>query len=749
MDGLRHRKEDQVHGLEMPDISLRGMRVTFVSPPFQLPHNFIDYPMFMNLGLLHNAAVVEQLGAEVAVVDAIYSADSLPLERGESWDRLGLLPTDLMEQIVDSSPDVVILHSSFFANPKYLETSYFQDLSDLLHDRLPDCPIVLADMFLGGLNYFDYDPAPVAETLRFDAVLQGETEVILPSTLAQFMSSPHPTEVLFGRGERASGLFPSEPDSFPDPAFHLLDMDRYFEIQAEAQRENLVPEYHAGERLIPYMSSRGCPYACVFCTQQVLDLRWRGYSSDRLIQSINGLRRDYAIDRVLFLDDLMNLDGSRFDVFAKHMAEIGLSWDTVNGFRADRLNERVLLNMKAAGNRKVTVSAESADQRVLDHIVRKGLKISDIEQTAKTAKQIDYPCQIHYVIGFPGERRSEINTTLLHAARMRSQYGAVPLVQYATPVEGTRLFRLLDEGQNWSSAEDRERNVSALFYADSVIQTDEFTPEDLKRMRATFVQAMRDLDSTPTGLSVSHNDHSTGYRSAEDIIAEAKLLPQTRRRVVLTGKRPLLHPDLPELVDGLGAEGIPLVGVHSDPAPLFNGTVRAFLARKAINWIIVDLRPPFEDLKNPIFRRSFSEVTKTLRAQNIHVSLVVDVNPVEGELLDSSFTVWCKQMKISSVEAIVTPPGDSLDPGAPIPVRSDLLSQLADSIGTKLRVHRLPPCVVINDALTSEQDSPYGSQKNDWKLVSTTHGTEWLHGPGRRIEQCSSCIWKVGCGGLP
>ena len=65
MKGLRQKVRDMKRGLAPPSTDLSGARVTLVEPPFILPHNFIDYPLFMNLGLLHNAALLERMGAEV------------------------------------------------------------------------------------------------------------------------------------------------------------------------------------------------------------------------------------------------------------------------------------------------------------------------------------------------------------------------------------------------------------------------------------------------------------------------------------------------------------------------------------------------------------------------------------------------------------------------------------------------------------------------------------------------------------
>ncbi len=742
MKGLRHTSDDRQRGCSLPNIDLAGVRVTFVEPPFRLPHDFIDYPTFMNLGLLFNAAVAEQLGAEVSVVDAVFSAPSLPLIRGETEDILGLDVTTLAAMVLASSPDVIVLHASFFANPRYLEKSFLPALSKTLAEQAPNTPRILADMFLGGLNYFDYEPEPVAKELGIQVVLQGETDAMLPAVIQGLSRDSELSQPIYQRGDRASGQFPLHPDEFPDPAFHLLPMERYFDIMDEAQRNNLIPEYHAGERILPFMSSRGCPYACIFCTQQVLDLSWRGYSAERLANIMGSLQSRYQVDRILFLDDLMNLDGERFRSFTRHMADIQLAWDAVNGFRADRLNPEVVSNMKQAGNRKVTVSAESADQGVLDRIVRKGLNIEDIDRTAKTAHELDYPCQVHYVIGFPGETRANINTTLLHAARMRRDHGAIALVQYATPVRGTRLFRVVDSEDRWADPDDRERDVSSLFYRDSVICGDEFDPLVLKTMRGSFEQAMRDLDAMPTIIQVDDPNTDTGMRSLTELVDELNQLSRPRSRAFLYGKNVLDHPELPELFEAMHSSTAQIVGLSTDGTQLLRKAVLEFLVQMKLQWLVLELGPEPDCLSDER-RTSISRAIKWLGRSGIRTSVMASSELFQSEEQRQTLQAWAQDPSIQTLEVVVDTPEHAPLDGNSNPVVGHL-DELAKTSSCAIRVHGLPPC-------TTEDWQPFSStDKGTWRTVAAVDKTGFAHIRARqRIEACTACPIRVGCAGIP
>ncbi len=744
MDGLRPSARAPKEGLLPPALRLDGLRVTFVEPPFRVPRDFIDYPLFMNLGLLHNAALVETLGAEVQVVDAIFSAETLPLVRGEGEDVLGMPVGALVDRVVATGPDLVVLHTSFFANPRFLQRTFLPELARALEAELPEVPRVVADMFLGGLNYFPYDPEPVAEALGAAAVLMGETDAILPGILAQ-LARGEPLAASRLRADQQSGLFPRTLDAFPDPAFHLLPMDRYFAILAEAQRANLVPEYHAGERILPYMSSRGCPYACIFCTQQVLDLSWRGYSAERLCASLDTLRARYDLQRVLFLDDLMNLDGARFRRFAAYMAQIGLAWDTVNGFRADRLDPEVLAHMQAAGNRKVTVSAESADPEVLERIVRKGLKIGHIDAVARAAGELGYPCQIHYVIGFPGETRAQQNTTLLHGVAMRRDHGAVPLAQYATPVEGTRLWRTVERESLWADPEGPERDVSALFYRDSVIRDADFTPKTLRLMRESFDHTLRALDRSPTPLSLFED----GLPRSPAAIAEATAaLPRGRRNLLFTGGEPLLHPELPALLEAVRGAGGRVVALQTAGLPLARPVVRSFVDGARIRRILVDLgawlreASPLPALRDPRARRAALHGLRVLQQRGIRVSALLDLHALLAIPDLDPLVALLRRLAPSTLEVRVAPDRPVGDAEALL-ARSGVLNTRT---GRTVRVHGLPPCLLPEAELASAH--PW-AQEGPVRLVPAADGTGLSASPRPRIEACARCLWRVGCPGMP
>ena len=114
----------------------------------------------------------------------------------------------------------------------------------------------------------------------------------------------------------------------------------------------------------------------------------------------------------MLLDDNINAESTRFPKLVAALAEEGVPWDAVNGFRADRLDRQTIRGIAAAGNTKITVSAESGDPLVLRRSIKKGLKLSSVVKVAKLCEEEGIPLQVHYILGVPGETKAQVNKTL-------------------------------------------------------------------------------------------------------------------------------------------------------------------------------------------------------------------------------------------------------------------------------------------------------------------------------------------------
>ena len=199
----------------------------------------------------------------------------------------------------------------------------------------------------------------------------------------------------------------------------------------------------AGTR--PFMTSSGCPHRCVFCSS---NSGWRRPGGGHKIQRIVPLavvedwalrmRRDNGARRLFVLDEMANLRADFEDVL-KAFDRLDLRYEFPNGLRADRLTASAIARMKDRVS-LLSVSAESASAADLAGPIGKRQDPAEVERVVAEAARVGLPTLVHFIIGFPWETPESVQATLDFAGRLRDAHGAMPAVQFATPLRGTPRF---------------------------------------------------------------------------------------------------------------------------------------------------------------------------------------------------------------------------------------------------------------------------------------------------------------------
>jgi radical SAM superfamily enzyme YgiQ (UPF0313 family) len=159
---------------------------------------------------------------------------------------------------------------------------------------------------------------------------------------------------------------------------------------------------------------------------------------------------------------------------------LDIEWFTPNGVRADTLDETLLTKMKASGCKKLRIAPESGVQRVVDQIVKKNLNLKELEKAVILCKKKGIKVGCFFVIGLIGETKEDIKATINYAHKLRKLGADRFYFSYATPLYGTELYEQAKRGgfltDNFSD--------EALAYAEPLIETPEFTADDLRKLCA-------------------------------------------------------------------------------------------------------------------------------------------------------------------------------------------------------------------------------------------------------------------------
>jgi len=253
-------------------------------------------------------------------------------------------------------------------------------------------------------------------------------------------------------------------DAVPFPAWHHLDLMRYFD----------------GGKLYPYIdiiSGRGCPNRCIFCLwPQVMHgvayrLRSPRNVVDEIEHDIKLCPRVVRGGEFFFEDDTFTVHKERAVAICEEILRRGLKITfSVNG-RADSYDREMFSMMKKAGCREVLVGFESGVQDILNSM-RKNITVE--QSRAFTAAAKEAGLQVHgcFVIGLPGETEATARQSVDFALGL-----GLDTLQFsgAVPFPGTEFFATCEEN-NWLKTKDWSRWLDA-GEQQAIVQYPSISPE--------------------------------------------------------------------------------------------------------------------------------------------------------------------------------------------------------------------------------------------------------------------------------
>jgi magnesium-protoporphyrin IX monomethyl ester (oxidative) cyclase len=455
------------------------MRVCLINPPRIQPKAWGKPNVFPPIALASVAAVLEKEYA-VSIIDAPTEGWENLLELDETKYRVGLSAETIAQRIADWKPDVVVLEIPFSG---WSKTAF--EVASIAKKVNRNIVVVLFGLHPSSR------PEDCLLNSEVDFVVVGEPENTISELVEELEQKKHDFRAIDGLGFRENDkpvltgkrAAIEDLDSLPFPARHLLPMDVY----AQAVKQNpLRGEINKQYTIV--ITSRGCPYNCVFCSNCIVwGKKWRPRSPKNVVDEIEQVVKTFGIEQVDFSDDNMTLDKQRMVEICDLIVERGLrfEWFTPNGIRADTLDEPLLRKMKAAGCKKIRIAPESGVQRVVNDVIKKNLDLKTVEQAVVLCKRVGIKVGCFFVIGLIGETKADIEETIKFAYKLRGLGAGTFIFSIAMPLYGTAFYEQAKMGGFL-----REGFCDyALAATEPLVETPEFSANDLRELctRANLV----------------------------------------------------------------------------------------------------------------------------------------------------------------------------------------------------------------------------------------------------------------------
>ncbi len=210
----------------------------------------------------------------------------------------------------------------------------------------------------------------------------------------------------------------SDIDKIPFPDYSLIDLGNFC-------------DYYIFTMKKPYttmMTSRGCPFDCVFCNaHDIWGRKYRTRSVENVLAEIDLLVKEHGVRYIAFQDDVFGLDSGWTEEFCGRLKErrYGLNWMCILHPFSFKSDQRKMLGMlKSAGCGLISTGLQSAHPRILRNLNRSPDEPLYLKKLIDAANGLDMLSLTSFIFGSPGETMETIKTSLDYLNTIRPNYAA-------------------------------------------------------------------------------------------------------------------------------------------------------------------------------------------------------------------------------------------------------------------------------------------------------------------------------------
>ena len=453
----------------------------------------------MPQGLAYIAAVLEKEGIEVQVLDFLITKYS----KGK-----------LERKIADFTPEIIGVTSV---------TMNYPIASKILHD----CKEIDSNLInvIGGPHVSFWAEEALAEAPWIDIVVRGEGEYTMLE-IARGKSLREIDGIAF-RENRDIVLTEPRPwienlDKLPFPARHLFPLSRYLTLSIDCG----------------IITSRGCPFNCIFCLGPKMVGRKGRFRNTKLIVDEIEEILEYGFKTINVADDLFTLNRKHLYAFCDEVMARKLKFKWSANSRVDTVDPELLGKMKEAGCSFICYGVESGNQKILD-ITRKKITREKIREAAKLTKDAGIKSLASFIIGLPGETKE----TLKESVNFANELGPHYAFHLLAPFPGTEVReRTKEYGLRLLTNDWLKYNAN-----EAIIETEGVSAAELTEIDRKYQQEVERYVSYLEELEKS------GKLDSESIEQEELEEVKARRRGEITFK--LLQGDIIEDLGSMETKG--------------------------------------------------------------------------------------------------------------------------------------------------------------------------------------------------
>ncbi|MDD1706103.1 MAG: B12-binding domain-containing radical SAM protein [Methanoregulaceae archaeon] len=401
-------------GQTMPGEEGKMCDIVLVNPPISTEERYGKMAKLGSvtppLGICYVASFLERAGYTVSIVDG---------------EVLNAGIDETVSQVLSKGSRIIGITSTITSFHNAIE------VGRRLKRVQPDLVLILGGPYVSALMARSLEPS-------FDFGVFGEGEYTVLE-LMEYLTGKSKRDISSIRGliyRDNSDLRINEPreyiqdlDGLPWPARHLLPPLHLYRPNSQCYRK--LPA-------TTMITSRGCPYNCIFCDHSVFGRKYRAFSAEYVVNEMQHLVEKYGIREIWIVDDTFTLNKKRVMDISDLIIGRGIkvSWSCLG--RVNTVSPELLHKMKEAGCWMIAYGIETGNQEVMDFL-RKGITIGEVRQAIAWTRDAGLLAKGYFMIGHPTDTLETIDETISFAKELQLDYA---LFTITSPLPNTDLFEI-------------------------------------------------------------------------------------------------------------------------------------------------------------------------------------------------------------------------------------------------------------------------------------------------------------------
>ncbi len=487
------------------------MTICLVIPPSPF---LLDERVFMSLGILKIAAVLERAGHDVDVLDL--SGIQNYIDAIDDYCKTKATRTFCLTATTPQMPSAAEIAKRIVVLTKFPK------------------------LILGGphptltwaAKKKEHIPGRATRAMKhltdlFDVVVAGDGERAIFTAL-----KPEVKDVVVDADDPKSDMFLTN-DSLnqnPFPARHLIDMDSYhYTID--------------GERATSLICQLGCPFGCGFCGGRASPMlrRIRTRTTESVVAELRFLYETYGYRGFMLYDDELNVNPQMvgmMNAIAALQEELGTAFKLRGFIKSQLFTDEQAIAMYKAGFRWILTGFESGSPRILQNIQKRATR-EENTRCVDIAKRAGLKVKALMSMGHPGESKETVGETKSWLLENKPEdfdvtiitpYPGSPYYDEAVPCGTDWVYTYKPTGDRLYAKEVDYFKTADYYKGDpnggyqSYVWTDTLTSEMLVRERNALEQDVRkelNIPFNPSAQSVRF-EHSMGQGFPISILRSSK-----------------------------------------------------------------------------------------------------------------------------------------------------------------------------------------------------------------------------------